>query len=99
MASAMSRYSARVRLASCTIWRQVSGPTPLYPDSPIWMITLEPVDGGTRIVQRYEVVKLNPIWDRLFYLTTPQHRDRIAALTDDLRRLGEVARTGVPAVS
>jgi uncharacterized protein YndB with AHSA1/START domain len=77
-------------------WKTIA--TTLFPDSTQWTITLEPVDGGTRIVQRYEVVKLGPIMDRIFYLTTPKHRDRSAALTDDLRRLGEVARTGVPAI-
>jgi uncharacterized protein YndB with AHSA1/START domain len=76
------------------VWRTV--PTTLFPDSTLWTITVEAVDGGTRIVQHYEILKLNPILDRLFYLTTPKHRDRTAALTDDMRALGEVARTGVP---
>ena len=74
-------------------WRTV--PSRLYPDSSIWTITLEPVDGGTRIVQRFEVVKLNPVLDRLFYALIPKHRDRTEALREDIRRLGEVARTGV----
>jgi Polyketide cyclase / dehydrase and lipid transport len=76
------------------VWKTV--PTALFPDSTRWSITVEPVAGGTRIVQRYEILKLNPLLDRLFYLTTPKHRDRTAALTDDMRALGEVARSGVP---
>jgi hypothetical protein len=72
-------------------WRTI--PTVMYPDSTVWTVTVEPVDGGTRIVQQFDVVKINPIADRLFYAFIPKHRDRTAALTDDLRRLGELART------
>jgi hypothetical protein len=78
-------------------WKTIA--TRFFPDSTLWTITLEPVDGGTRIVQTYEVLKLGPIMDRLYYLTTPKHRDRSAALTEDLARLGELARTGAPATS
>jgi len=75
-------------------WKTV--PTRLYADSTVWTFTLEPVDGGTRIVQRFQVLKINPLLDRLFYALIPKHRDRTDALRDDIRRLGEVARTGVP---
>ena len=51
------------------------------------------MDGGTRIIQRYEILKLGPLLDRLYYLTTPKHRDRTEALTADMRALGEVALT------
>ena len=70
-------------------WRTV--PAPLYRDSTIWRIALEPLDGGTRIVQTYEVVQLGPVMDRLFALVVPAHRDRRAALEADLRRMGELA--------
>jgi hypothetical protein len=29
--------------------------------------------------------------DRIFYLIVPAHRDRLAALTEDLQRLGALA--------
>jgi hypothetical protein len=71
-------------------WRTV--PTRTMPDSTEWHIRVEPVDGGgARIVQSFVVLKLNPIMDRLFYAMTPEHRDRTAALRDDLERLGKVA--------
>ncbi len=71
-------------------WRTI--PTRVFPDSTIWRIRVEPAaDGGSLLVQSYEVVKLNPVIDRLFYLLIPAHRDRSAALTEDMRRLGEVA--------
>jgi hypothetical protein len=75
-------------------WKTI--PSALFPDSTLWTITLEPVAGGTRIVQRYEVLKLGPLLDRLYYLTTPKHRDRTAALTADMQALGEVALKGLP---
>jgi hypothetical protein len=70
-------------------WRTI--PTAMYPDSTVWTLTVEPVDGGTRIVQRFDVVRINPIAERLFYALIPKHRDRSAALTEDLRRLGDLA--------
>jgi hypothetical protein len=72
------------------VWRTV--PSRLFPDSTIWRIRVEPAPGGgTRVQQSYEVVKLNPIVDRLFYLLVPAHRDRRAALAADMQRLCEVA--------
>ena len=70
-------------------WRTI--PTRRYPDSTIWTYELEPVEGGTRITQRFEVVKLSAFFDRLFYLLIPAHRDRTAALRGDLESLGRVA--------
>lgn len=70
-------------------WRTIS--STLYPDSTIWTIEVEPIDAGTRIVQRFEVVKINPLVSWLFYTLTPRHRDRSAALTEDLRQLGALA--------
>jgi hypothetical protein len=71
-------------------WRTV--PTRRYPDSTLWRITIEPVDGGTRIVQSYEILHINPIVGALFWLLIPRHRDRTAALEQDVRTLGDVAR-------
>ncbi|HYH30370.1 MAG TPA: SRPBCC family protein [Pseudonocardia sp.] len=70
-------------------WRTV--PSPLYPDSTEWRIHLEPDGAGTRIVQEFRVVRLNPLLDRLFWLTMTGHRDRRAALAADLQRLGALA--------
>ncbi len=75
-------------------WRTV--PTRLYPDSTLWLFELEPVDGGTRITQRFEVLKLSAFFDRLFYLVVPAHRDRTEALRGDIQRLGEVAARSGP---
>ena len=81
------RRAARVRVAH--------GADALYRDSTEWRITLEPVDGGTRIVQTFDVVHINPVLDRLFYLLVKVHRDRSAALGSDIERLGAVASAEV----
>ena len=72
-------------------WRTV--PTRLYTDETQWWLTIESDDDVTTIVQTFEVLKLNPIMERLFHLLIPAHRDRIEALRDDLRRLASVAET------
>lgn len=73
-------------------WRTV--PSRLYPDSTLWTYDLAPADGGTRITQSFQVLKLSPFFDRLFYLAIPAHRDRSEALVDDLHNLGTVAAQG-----
>jgi hypothetical protein len=73
------------------VWRTV--PTALYPDSTEWRIRVTPVDRGTRIEQSFDVVRAPKILDVLYATVVPAHRDRAAALTDDLRRLGEIARS------
>jgi hypothetical protein len=70
-------------------WRTI--PATLYPDSTIWTLTAEPIDGGTCITQSYEVVKLNPVLSRLYLLILPDHRDRSEALAGDLRALAALA--------
>jgi uncharacterized protein YndB with AHSA1/START domain len=78
-------------------WRTV--PTQMYRDSTIWTITVVPEGEGTRITQRYEVLKLGPIFDRFIYQFVKVHRDRREALTADLRHAGEVARDREPQVT
>jgi hemerythrin-like domain-containing protein len=75
------------------VWRTV--PTSLYPDSTVWRLRVTPTNGGTRLEQSFEVVHAPKILDVVYAAIIPAHRDRAAALTDDLRRLGELARTAV----
>ena len=71
-------------------WRTI--PTLLYPDSTRWSIELQPAgDGGTTIVQRYEVLRIPAFLDWLYSIILPAHRDRTEALTADLQRLAAVA--------
>ena len=74
-------------------WKTV--PSRLYPDQTVWTYELAPTDHGCRITQRFEVLKLGWLMDRLYYALIPKHRDRSEDLREDLRRLGEVAATEV----
>ena len=72
------------------VWRTV--PTTFYPDSSEWRIVLAEHGGGSTIEQSFEVVRAPKALVLLYGLLIPAHRDRTAALADDLRRLGDVAR-------
>jgi hemerythrin-like domain-containing protein len=72
------------------VWRTV--PTAFYPDSSEWRIVVAEHEGGSTIEQSFEVIRAPKVLDLLYARLVPGHRDRTAALTDDLRRLGEVAR-------
>ena len=71
-------------------------PTWLYRDSSMWTFELDEVEGGTRITQRFEVLQLNPVLERVFHACLPAHRDRRAALREDVERLGALAAGVVP---
>lgn len=60
-------------------------------DSTEWRITLEPAEGGTRIVQEYDVLHVAPGLDRVYSLFVKAHRDRRDALAQDLQRLAALA--------
>lgn len=72
------------------VWRTV--PSALYPDSSEWRIALSKVNGGTTISQDFRVLRAPKALSVLYALVIPAHRDRTAALVEDLRRLGGVAR-------
>lgn len=71
------------------VWRTV--PTALYPDSTEWRISLDEVDDGTRISQRFRVLRAPKVLGVIYAMAIPTHRDRTAALIEDLTRLGTVA--------
>ena len=76
------------------VWRTV--PTRLTPDSTEWALRLTRVDGGTRVEQTYRLVKGTKL-EVVYATILPAHRDRTAALTRDLERIGALAaRSGRP---
>jgi hemerythrin-like domain-containing protein len=77
------------------VWRTI--PTRLYPDSTEWALHLARVDGGTRIEQTFRVVKGTKL-EAVYATVLPAHRDRTAALTGDLERIGALA-AGAPTQS
>ena len=59
-------------------------------DSTAWSFEFHPDPGGTRVVQRYQVLKFARWMELATYALVPAHRDRRSALRADLERLGEV---------
>lgn len=77
-------------------WRTV--PTTFYPDSSEWGISLAPAQGGgTTITQHFRVLRAPRVLAVVYALMIPGHRERTAALTADLERLGAVAQAGLTA--
>jgi iron-sulfur cluster repair protein YtfE (RIC family) len=79
------------------VWHTI--PTWRYPDSTRWVIRLEPDGAGTRIEQTFTVLRAPAVVDAVYARMIPMHRDRTAALTEDLRRLGAVAGSSEAAVA
>ncbi|MFC4783610.1 SRPBCC family protein [Nocardioides sp. MAHUQ-72] len=74
------------------VWRTV--PTPLFPDSTVWRILLEPREDRTLITQSFTVLRAPWLLDRLYARLIPAHQDRDARLAQDLARVGAVAHRG-----
>jgi len=79
------------------VW--VTVPTAFYPDSSEWRITLDETGRGTRITQEFRVLRAPKALSVLYAVMVPGHRERTAALTADLQRLGAVAARPVRAVN
>ena len=76
-------------------WRTI--PTWRFVDSTEWRITLEHLPTGTLIEQTYQVLRCPRWWEWVVAHVIPPHRDRTAALADDVRRIGDVATADVAA--
>jgi uncharacterized protein YndB with AHSA1/START domain len=98
-----NRVGALVRWARVCVIRAVDPPhelvwetvgPPLMRDASLWRVRLDAVDGGTRIRQEFRILSMAAWADRVVATLVPAHRDRMAALEADLRRLGEVSAGG-----
>ena len=63
-------------------------------DSTAWSFEFHSHPGGTRVVQRYQILKFARWMELLTIALVPAHRDRRPALRADLERLGVVVRSG-----
>lgn len=59
----------------------------IYPDSSDWTITLEAVDGGTKVTEGFKVVLIPKWMEAAIRIGMPAHKDRTQDLVDDLGRL------------
>jgi uncharacterized protein YndB with AHSA1/START domain len=92
--------AGRMRWARACTLRTVDAPRELawrthgprfLGDSTDWTVRLSPSGSGTLVRQEFVVVTLPRPADHLIATVLPAHRDRLAALREDLVRLGEVA--------
>ena len=72
------------------VWRTV--PTMRYRDSSEWRIRVDRRGDGAVIEQSFTVIRGSKLLAFTLGLLVPAHRNRTAALTDDLVRLGALAR-------
>lgn len=56
----------------------------------VWRYTFEPVDGGTRVTESYEIEWL-PAWARILDVPTNRHRDLLENMRHTLEQLKVVA--------
>jgi uncharacterized protein YndB with AHSA1/START domain len=96
------RWSRTCKIQAVEAPRQIAWstiPTRLFVDSTDWLLSLEPVETGTRIGQSFQVTKCPDWWEWLVARLNTQHIDRGAALTADLRRIGALAAADATTVT
>ena len=59
----------------------------------VWRYRFEPVDGGTRVTESYEVLKI-PVWARILDVPTNRHRELQTNMRDTLEQLKAQAEEG-----
>jgi hypothetical protein len=62
-------------------------------ESTVWRYLFEPVDGGTRVTESYEVKKI-PAWARIVDVPTNRHRELLEGMRETLNRLKVAAEGG-----
>lgn len=70
------------------VWRTL--PTRLLPDSTEWTLELADRGGVTRLSESMHIVHIPALYERMFALLLPPHRDRTADLEGDLLRIKAV---------
>lgn len=76
-------------------WRTLR--TRLLPDSTRWEFELAPDGAATRLTERMQVLQIPRLYDWLFAMMLPQHRDRTADLEADLGRIRTRLEAGTDA--
>jgi hypothetical protein len=76
-------------------WKTVkAGP---YPDSVEWAITLDAVEGGTKVTEAFKVVVLPKWMEAAIGVAMPAHKDRTQDLVGDLGRLKALVESNAAA--
>jgi uncharacterized protein YndB with AHSA1/START domain len=67
-----------------------------YLDSTEWQLRLSADGSATRVLERFEILRLSKAMEGLFNILMPAHRDRTADLAADLGRLKSLVEAGSP---
>jgi hypothetical protein len=62
-------------------------------ESTVWRYRFEPVEGGTRVTESYEVKQI-PAWARILDVPTNRHRELLEGMRHTLARLKVAAEAG-----
>jgi Polyketide cyclase / dehydrase and lipid transport len=65
-------------------------------ESTVWRYRFEPVDGGTRVTESYEVKRI-PVWARILDVLTNRHRELLEGMRHTLEHLKTAAEADTPA--
>ncbi len=65
-------------------------------ESTVWRYLFEPVDGGTRVTESYEVKQI-PAWARILDVPTNRHRELLEGMRHTLTRLKIAAESDAEA--
>jgi hypothetical protein len=65
-------------------------------ESTVWRYRFEPVDGGTRVTESYEVKQI-PAWARILDVPTNRHRELLEGMRHTLARLKTAAEANTAA--
>jgi hypothetical protein len=60
----------------------------------VWRFRFEPVEGGTRVTESYEVTRI-PVWARIVDVPTNRHKELVTGMRHTLERLKAAVEAGV----
>ena len=93
----LMRWSRRGRVLSADAGREFAFATEEGGhESTVWSYRFEPVDGGTRVTESYEVKRI-PVWARILDVPTNRHRELLEGMRHTLEQLKTAAEAMSPA--
>lgn len=91
------RWSRRGRILTAQTGREFAFATEEGGhESTVWCYRFEPVDGGTRVTESYEVKRI-PVWARIVDVPTNRHRELLEGMRHTLEQLKAAAEAVTPA--
>lgn len=93
----LMRWSRRGRVLTTDAGREFAFATEKGGrESTVWRYRFEPVDGGTRVTESYDV-KVIPVWARILDVPTNRHRELLEGMRHTLQQLKTAAEAMSPA--